>query len=261
MKRLPTGGTIDRTTRWSFSWNGQPLTAHPGDTLASALLANGIAIVGSSVSLQRPRGVMSAGAEEAHAFAQLGEGGETEPLVRATSVEIFDGLVARGLTTKGVLQHGIDQARPDRRSGHCDVLVIGGGPAGLAAATVAAAAGARVILAEHRAELGGALLGDDDQIDGRNAGRWIATTEAALAANPEVRILTRTTAVVALDQNGMLLVERVSQHLPPSARRGRPEQILWQVRAQRIILATGALERPIVFPDKSRRYNVLRQRA
>ena len=240
MKRLPTGGAIDRGTQWSFMWDGRPLVAHPGDTLASALLANGIATVGLSVSLRRPRGVMSAGAEEAHAFAQIGESGATEPLVRATAVEVFDGMVARSLSTKGIIQHGIASRRCDRRSGHCDVLVIGGGPAGLTAATVAASAGARVILAEQRAELGGALRGDLDPIDGQSAERWIAATEAALATNPEVRILRRTTAVVALDQNGMMLVER-----GPSPR-------LWQVRARRIVLATGSLERPLVFQDNDR---------
>ena len=240
MKRLSTGGTIDRSLQWSFTWDGRPLVAHPGDTLASALLANGIATVGSSVSLRRPRGVMSAGAEEAHAFAQIGDGGASEPLVRATALEVFDGMVARSRSTKGVVQPGIDPRQSDRRSGHCDVLVVGGGPAGLIAATVAASAGARVILAEQRAELGGALRGDLDSIDGQSAERWIEATEAALAANAEVRILRRTTAVVALDQNGMMLVER-----------GRSPR-LWQVRARRIVLATGSLERPLVFQDNDR---------
>ncbi len=240
MKRLPTGGLIDRTRVFSFSWNGQTLAGHPGDTLASALLANGIAVVGSSVSLQRPRGVMSAGTEEAHAFAQIGDGGATEPLARATTVELFDGLVARGLSTKGIIQEDPDPSRPDRRTGHCDVLVIGGGPAGLAAAAVAAEAGARVILADQRAELGGAIQGDRELIDGQPASSWIAATEAVLRANPEVQILRRTTAVVALDQNGMILVER------------RDDRRLWQVRAKQIVLATGALERPIVFQDNDR---------
>ncbi len=240
MKRLPTGGTIDRTKELSFSWNGQSLQAHPGDTLASALLANGIAVIGSSVSLKRPRGVMSAGAEEAHAFAQLGEGGASEPLARATSVEVFDGLVARGLSTKGILHEGDDPSRPDRRTGHCDVLVIGGGPTGLVAARTAASGGARVILADQRATLGGALPGDRDSIDGQDAAAWVAAIEADLEANPEVRLLRRTTAVVALDQNGMMLVER------------RPNPRLWQIRARQIILATGSLERPIVFQDNDR---------
>ena len=240
MKRLPTGGTIDRTRELGFSWNGRSLRAHPGDTLASALLANGIAVIGSSVSLKRPRGVMSAGTEEAHAFAQLGEGGASEPLTRATTVEVFEGLVARGLSTKGVLEEGVDPSRPDRRTGHCDVLVIGGGPAGLLAALTAATAGARVILADQRPSLGGALPGDRDVIDGQEASAWIAAQEAALEAAPEVRILRRTTAMVALDQNGMMHVER----------RGQPR--LWQIRARQIILATGSLERPIVFQDNDR---------
>ena len=156
------------------------------------------------------------------------------------SSDLVEGLVARGLSTKGILQDGVDPVQCDRRTGHCDVLVVGAGPAGLMAATTAAVTGARVILVEQRAELGGALLGDNDPIDGQPAKTWIAAIEGFLESSPEVRMLRRTTATVALDQNGMMLVE---QRLHPR---------LWQIRAKQIVLATGALERPLVFQDNDR---------
>ncbi len=252
MKRRPDGGAIDRTRPIAFRFDGRLLTAFAGDTLASALLANGIAALGRSVTAGRPRGVMSAGLEEAHAFVQLGIGAESEPLVRATGVEVFDGLSAEGRITKGVLPGVPETARFEKRFAHCDVLVIGGGPAGLSAATTAAAGGARVILAETGSRLGGALLRDQEQMDGHPAAEWIAAAGLALRRQPEVRIMLRTTAMISLDQNGVVLVERVSGHLPATERTGLPDRRLWQVRAREIVLATGALERPLVFPDNDR---------
>jgi sarcosine oxidase subunit alpha len=251
MRRLPTGGRIDRARPLEFVWNGERLRGFGGDTLASALLANGVSVLGPSVIRGRPRGIISAGAEEAHGFVQLGEGGGTEPLVRATQIELVDGLVATGgiRSTKGLLSLAPDEARFEKRSHHCDLLIIGGGPAGLAATRAAAGGGARVLLIDGEPTLGGSLLRDRKAIDGQEGTTWVEATEAALRRHPEVRIATRTTAAIALDQNGFILLERRG---PESASSSRPERRLWQVRARQVILATGALERPIVFPDNDR---------
>ena len=143
---------------------------------------------------------------------------------------------------------------PDRYSktyAHCDVLVVGAGPAGIVAALAAGAAGARVILADEQAELGGSLLASGEPVDGKPAGEWLAEAVAALARMPEVTLLPRTTAFGYYDHNYLTLMERVADHLaapPPHA----PRQRLWRVRARQVVLATGAIERPLVFADNDR---------
>jgi sarcosine oxidase subunit alpha len=253
MKRLATGGLgIDRTRPLSFSWNGAPLHGFSGDTLASALLGAGVRVLGTSVSAGRPRGIMSAGLEEATGFAQVTRGPVEEPLVRTTALPLYEGLSARGRIVKGALVPTRDPARFDWRYAHCDLLVVGGGAAGLAAALEGARAGARVIVAECASMVGGALRREARRIDGAPAEAWLAAAEHELCAAPDVTVLTGTTAVMPLDQNGMWLAQRVGGALPAAARGARPEQRLWQVRARAIVLATGALERPLVFPDNDR---------
>ena len=93
--RLPSGGRIDREQSLSFSYNGKTYTGMKGDTVASALLANGVDIVGRSFKYSRPRGIMAAGAEEPNALLQLGATEATQtPNVRATQQDLFEGLVA-----------------------------------------------------------------------------------------------------------------------------------------------------------------------
>ncbi|MFN9797168.1 MAG: 2Fe-2S iron-sulfur cluster-binding protein, partial [Gemmatimonas sp.] len=253
MKRLATGGLgIDRTQPLSFSWNGTALRGFAGDTLASALLGAGVRVLGTSVSAGRPRGIMSAGLEEATGFAQVTRAPVEEPLVRTTALPLYEGLSARGRIVKGALVPTRDPARFDWRYAHCDLLVVGGGAAGLAAALEGARAGARVIVAECAPVLGGALRREARHINGAPAEAWLAAAEHELRAAPDVAVLTGTTAVMPLDQNGMWLAQRVGGALPEAARGARPEQRLWQVRARAIVLATGALERPLVFPDNDR---------
>src|SRR5246127_2050483 len=143
---------------------------------------------------------------------------------------------------------------PDRYSktfAHCDVLVVGAGPAGLAAALAAARCGARVILADEQAELGGSLLAGGETIDGRPAADWVADAVAELGRFADVRLLPRTTAFGYYDHNYLTLMERVTDHLasPPAH---LPRQRLWRVRAKQVVLATGAIERPLVFADNDR---------
>ena len=226
--RHPELGRVDRTHPLTFRFGDRTLTGFAGDTLASALLANGVHEVASSVNLGRPRGIVAAGIEEPSAVVQI-EAPFPEPMVTATTVELHDGLVAHPLRGRGWLASEPDPDRYDAIWAHCEVLVVGAGPAGVAAAAEAAGVGVggqRVILAD----LGLIRLGT--RLEG-------------------VRLRHRTTVVGYYDDNFVVAVERWTSHLGPAA----PEQArerLWRIRADRVVLATGAHERLIPFPDNDR---------
>jgi len=299
--RLATGGRVDRTRPRAFTFNGQPYEGYAGDTLASALLANGIHLVGRSFKYHRPRGILSSGPEETNAVVQLGSGAGTDPNRPATTVELWDGLqatsqncwpgprfdlgavadrvaplIAAGFYYKTfmwpsrlwplferIIRHaaGLGQSPRDpdpdtyeHVNAHCDVLIAGGGPAGLAAARAAARTGARVILAEEGPTVGGALLSESEgtTIAGTAPFDWVERTAGELAATPEVRLLPRTTVFAYYDHNYLGMVERIGDHVAPAEAARRPRQRLWKVRAKQVVLATGAIERPLVFANNDR---------
>ncbi|WP_366554567.1 sarcosine oxidase subunit alpha family protein [Aquibaculum sediminis] len=297
--RLPEGGVIDRSKSLRFSFDGRSYEGHPGDTLASALLANGVHLVGRSFKYHRPRGIFSAGAEEPNALVQLGEDPRTDPNQRATQVELFDGLTAmpqhcwpslefdlsegaslasRFLPSgfyyktfmwpnwklfEGPIRHAAglgraprlpDPDRYDKTYAHCDLLVVGGGPAGLAAALAAGRRGARVLLVEQDSTLGGHLLSSpDSEIDGQPAAEWVEAARAELESLPEVRVLTRSTCFAYYDHNFLGVLEKVTDHYAPYSRpQHLPRQRMWKVRAAQVVLASGAIERPPVFRDNDR---------
>jgi sarcosine oxidase subunit alpha len=252
--RLAAGGAIDRARTLRFTFNGQAFTGHPGDTLASALLANGVRSMGLSRKDRRPRGLVSAGPDEPCAFVTLRGRHGQEPGVPAAIVELFDGLEAVG--------HDGDAAwRPEQEEipdpalwrelqfggesavhADCDVLVIGSGLAGLSAARAAAGAGARVILLEQDSEAGGGALVDPA------LSNWRAETLEALRALPDARLITRAAAVGASSQGLFAAIERVSDPAEPM----RPRRRLHLIRPRKAILASGAAERLVAFPDNDR---------
>ena len=273
-----------------------------GDTLATALIANGVHLMGRSFKYHRPRGALSMGSEEPNALVAVDAGkGRVTPNLRATQVELYEGLKASSqnawpslafdaMAVNGALSRflpagfyyktfigpiqgawenlyepairrsaglGVAPSGPDpdhysHEHRHCDVAVIGGGPAGLTAARAAARAGERVILFDEQAELGGSLLAEAHAgIDGKSAAAWVAEVVAELAGLPNVTLLPRTQVFGYYAQNYLVAEQRVSDHTPypdPKLPRAR----LWQVRAGRVIVATGAHERPLVFPDNDR---------
>lgn len=251
-RRLAAGGRVDRSRPLAFSFDGRSHEGCAGDTLASALIANGIDVVGRSVLRGRPRGIYAAGAEEPNALVQLADGTCSEPMLRATEVELYDGLRAESLAGRGRLSRELDPAHYDKLNAHCEVLVVGAGPAGLAAALAAGRTGARVLLVDDQPEPGGSLLSTRQEIDGAPAMEWVAATAERLSALPEVRVLERTTAFGYHDHNYVLLAERRTDHLGADAPAGRSRQRLWHVRARCVVLATGAHERPLVFADDDR---------
>ena len=300
--RLPKGGRIDRSTPLRFSFDGRSFGGYAGDSLASALLANGIHFVGRSFKYHRPRGIFSAGAEEPNALFQIGTGGRSEPNLKGPQVELYDGLISesqnrspslrfdggaindllapflpagfyyktfmwptglwmryeraiRAMAGMGRTAREADPDRYDQTNAHCDVLIAGGGPAGLMAALAAGRAGARVILADEQNEFGGRLLSepeDGETIGGRLAVDWVADARAELAGMAEVRLLPRTTVFGYYDHNFIGLIERVTDHLGGAAPEHLPRQRMWRVRARQVVLATGAIERPLIFAENDR---------
>ena len=141
----------------------------------------------------------------------------------------------------------------DKFHRHCDVLVVGAGPAGLAAALAAGRTGARVLIADEQAEFGGSLLAETLEIDGDSADAWVAQAVAELESLPEVCLLPRSTVSGYYDHNFLTVLERRTGHVDASAGRyagaRSPRQRLHRMRAEHVVLATGAIERPLVFAN------------
>ncbi len=299
MRRLDHGGAIDRADTRRFTFDGRAYEGVAGDTLASALLANGVKLVGRSFKYHRPRGVFTAGPEEPNALVELRSGARREPNTKATTIELYDGLDAASQNRWPSLEWDIRAAHRylspllsagfyyktfmwpaafweklyeplirraaglGRASGEpdpdtyetaiafADVLVIGAGPAGLAAALAAGRAGARVIVCDDDFRLGGRLLSERHAIDGRNALDWAKDAVLELQAMPDVRLFRRTQIFGAYDGGEFGALERVADHMPvPPAH--TPRQRYWRFVVKRAILATGAVERPIAFADNDR---------
>lgn len=248
-RRLPSGGSIDRATSLRFTVDGREFVGHPGDTVASALLANGVISVGSSIYLGRPRGILTAGVEEPNALLRIG-GQTAESMLPAPTVEVIDGMEIETLSGLGKLDPTPDESIYDKKHVHTDVLVVGAGPAGLAAAVAASRSGARVILIDEQPELGGALLSAaEETIDGGPVQEWLESAAAELAAAAECTVLKRTTVFGSYDSNYLIAVQRRTDHLGMEAGHGVSRQRIWHIRARQVILATGAHERPLVFAN------------
>ena len=299
--RTVSGGRIDRARPVSFTFDGKRFTGFAGDTLASALLANGVHLVGRSFKYHRPRGFLSMGSDEPNALVGVGASeARFTPNLRATQVEIYEGLKAVSqnnwpslafdaqevnsllsplfpagfyyktfMHPKGAWEHlyepiirraaGLGRAPGAPDADHytcqyafCDVAVVGAGPAGIAAALAATRAGARIMLFDEQSELGGSLLSETSAvIDGKSAADWLGAALAELTASPRATLLPRTQIFGYYAQNFLAGNQRLTDHLgAPDAKMPRERQ--WQVRAKKVILATGAHERPLVFPDNDR---------
>ncbi|MEO0369121.1 MAG: sarcosine oxidase subunit alpha family protein, partial [Pseudomonadota bacterium] len=291
--RLENQGRIDHDQPITITYNGKQYPAYVGDTIASALLANDVKVIGRSWKYHRARGFMGDGAEEANGLFQVETGARTIPNVRGTQAEVYDGMVftstnawpspnfdllaifgkfsfmlpagfyyktfmwpakfwmlyehfIRKASGLGKSPSEVDVDHYEKTNEHCDVLVIGAGPAGLMAAMSAAKSGARVLIADEQAEFGGRLLSESAEIEGQASGAWLESTVAALKAMDDVTMLTRSTVFGYYDANFLSIVEKRHDHLPIAARKG-PRERVWRVRAKHVIIASGAHERPIPF--------------
>lgn len=293
------GGQVNRDKALHFHFDGRRYTGFEGDTLASALLANGERLMGRSFKYHRPRGVLAAGSEEPNALVELRSGARQEPNTQATVVELYEGLQARaqnawpslrfdamavndrlsnfltaGFYYKtfmwpkafwekvyepiirraaglGSISFEEDPDLYDKGFLHCDLLIIGAGPAGLAAALTAGRAGARVIVVDEDFRMGGRLNSETLALGADSGADWAAMAVAELASLDNVRLMTRTTVIGAFDHGVYGAVERVQDHLAVPLV-DKPRQILWRIYSRQALLCAGAMERPIAFCDNDR---------
>ncbi len=291
--RLQTGGRLlNKDVPLNFTFNGRKMKGYQGDTLASALLANNQMLVGRSFKYHRPRGVVSSGAEEPNALINMGEGTRFEPNQRATTTELFDGLVAESqnhwpslefdigainsklarflpagfyykmfIHPRPLWKHvyepfirrsaGLGKAPKMRDSdtyehfyAFYDLVIVGGGIAGLMAAKAAASSGAQILVMEQSAHWGGRCVVEPDQINGKDPEYFIEDLVAELTAQPNVTMRTRLMGAGVYDHGYLLGYERLRDHAPSQT---GPRHRLWRIRAGKILTATGAIERPLSF--------------
>ena len=297
--RITSGGLIDRSKEISFIFNGKKYNGYKGDTLASALLANGVHLIGRSFKYHRPRGIIAAGVEDANGKVQLYKDNITEPNVNVTEVELVEGLRIESqncwpsvnfdvgginnflnrffpagfyyktfMWPKSFWYHvyepfirkaaGMGRASldpdPDRyehQYEHCDILVVGSGPSGIASALSAAKNGARVILAEDKARFGGSLLTDNVTIGNKNGDEWVEDSISELKSMPNVIIKKRSQVFGYYDHNMLVMFERCKDHLN-NPEPYTPRQRLWYIRAKHVLISTGSIERPLIFANNDR---------
>ena len=298
--RVSGRGRVDTSRPVTFTFDGKRYTGGRGDTVASALLANGVHLMGRSFKYHRPRGAVAAGSEEPNALIGTRRGaGRFEPNTRATVQEIWEGLETspqnkypslkfdvgavndaaymlfsagfyyktfmwpksfwdkvyepfiRAAAGLGVSPTEEDPDHYASRYLHCDVLIVGAGPTGLAAARAAAVDGLKVVVVDENPEAGGTLLSEPQaEISGQPAWDWLAAEVAELEALG-VTIMTRTTAIGYYHQNMIGLVQKLTDHLPKLPD-DTPRERMWRVRAGQVVLAQGALEKPLVFHGNDR---------
>ena len=297
--RISGKGLINREKLVNFKFDGSDYKGFEGDTVASALLASGKKLFGRSFKYHRPRGVLTAGSEEPNALLTVGQGAFQDPNIRATTQEIFEGLITKSQNNWPNLHYDILSANDlfsdflgagfyyktfmwpksfwekvyepfirraaglgalsglhnsdtyEKAYTFCDLLIIGGGPSGLMAAKIAAEAGLDVIIVEQEPIFGGRLISETEEVDGVLGSVWAAKTVKNLEELNNVRLFSRTTVTGAYDQGTFAAVERVGHHLP---KRGgdRPLECFWRIVAKHSILAAGAIERSIAFPNNDR---------
>ncbi len=295
---------LDKTNRISFKFNGKNYYGYKGDTLASALLSNGVHLVGRSFKYHRPRGIMTCGSEEPNAIVQIGGNGVfTEPNVRATEQELYEGLEATSQNCWpsvefdiGGINNFISPVLPagfyyktfmwpkkfwnsvyepairksaglgksptqpdpelyDHKYIHCDVLIVGGGVAGIIAANISADNGNNTLLIDDKKILGGNTIFQNNEnfkINDKNSSTWLNDKVNDLNNKKNLTILNRTSLAAYHSYNFLLARENISDHKSIYERANKLRQRLWKIRAKKVILATGAIERPLIFNNNDR---------
>ncbi len=295
---------INETKRVSFKYDGKNYFGYEGDTLASALLANGVHLIGRSFKYHRPRGIMSCGSEEPNAICQISDKNDlTEPNVRATELEIYDGLEAfsqncwpnvkfdiGGINNlisplipagfyyktfmwpksfwKKVYEPlirmsaglGKSPTEPDpdiydHKYVHYDVLVIGGGLSGIISAKIAAKSNLKTLLVDDKKTLGGSTIfqnNDSFKIDDQHSSKWLEKEINEISEIENLTVKTRTSIAAYHGYNYLLARENLTDHLSIKDKKDKIRQRLWKIRAKKVIIATGAIERPLVFNNNDR---------